>query len=179
MQIKRRKVGNHITKFFYGPEDQFLDVLKKYTIWRDHDYHDLYIWLPDSKVKPYNKFQGHIFLWDKKNNHKTLSFIHITELPNKKMELNVYLSQKEKVDNKKYWQLLESKLEEQGWFKPPLPQKPNTTDNINEWFDYYHACKEAKLNYSLKSLAKDCNNSYDYVRKLHVGCPICNLNNNS
>jgi hypothetical protein len=49
------------------------------------------------------------------------------------------------------------------------PIKPSKDDPLNpKWFDYYYACKQARIRYTLKDIANDSNRSYGYVRQEHV-----------
>jgi hypothetical protein len=59
-----------------------------------------------------------------------------------------------------------------------LPQKPSPQDPLVVWFVYYHERKELykarkQKRYTLRQLAEESHLSYDYVRKCHIGCPLC------
>ena len=49
----------------------------------------------------------------------------------------------------------------------PRPTKPRVDEHLDKWFDYYHACKKARINYTLTDLARDKGYSSEYVRTQH------------
>lgn len=47
------------------------------------------------------------------------------------------------------------------------PTKPNTSDPLEKWFDYFAACKKARIRYTLKDLSADVHRAYGYIRQKH------------
>jgi hypothetical protein len=48
------------------------------------------------------------------------------------------------------------------------PKKPSKDAPRDEWFAYFHACKQTRIKYTLRDLATDLSLDYDYVRQLHT-----------
>jgi len=46
--------------------------------------------------------------------------------------------------------------------------KPNAGDPLEKWFNYYQACRNQRIKYTLSDLAKDANLSSGYIRQEHA-----------
>ena len=52
--------------------------------------------------------------------------------------------------------------------KSGSPEKPAVDAPRDEWFDYYHACKEARIRYTFNDMEEDIHSSAGYLRQLHM-----------
>ena len=48
-----------------------------------------------------------------------------------------------------------------------IPPKPCPPEDYDEWFDYYHECKEAEVKITLDDLVKDLHRSSGHIREMH------------
>ena len=116
---------------FDGTFEQFYEFFKNFSNLRAYTYDDPFDWRLGSEV--YTGSKNMLFLWDKRNNQKTLAFIKLRSGPNDKTLLTVILGKNWKT-YEPYWSIIYQKMIDEGWVEPSsadsIEETPSTSSEL-------------------------------------------------
>jgi hypothetical protein len=129
---------NHFSLILLCSVDQFFDIMDDFIIERDYSHTDPFGWVRDKKVFP-GMTHNLVYLWDKKSNHKTLTFMKVVNVSDKKIRLRVHYYQKEWDKLKVYWETFYRDLNTLGLISEGAQLLPESSaDEKNRTQKTYH-----------------------------------------